>query len=301
LQGAIAPMKKLRACAFLCAFLPVCAGAEPGRSIVPMTLTQVDYGGGRIYLPVRFGNMMGTMRLDTGASTSRVALAPWNKDLAVIAQSDSTGASGRTVRCDDVEAKNVELKASQGSGVARAKYEVARCAANDGDDLLGLDFFKGARFSLDFASREMTFFGDAPAHPTPFRRLGPEQRLVGVEVKAGNVTAVGLFDTGAEISAVDQQFVDGHKKLFTLVKSKGKASEASGAAFSSKIYRVKSLDLGGGRVLKGVYALAYDFGALRAALGGQTSFILGFNFISRLHWFLDFTQAQAPVWDARAK
>lgn len=296
-------MKTLRRLAFFCAALLSVADAraEPARSVVPLTLTHTDYGGGRIYLPVRFGNMMGTMRLDTGASTTRVALAPWNRDLAVIGQSDSTGASGRTVRCDDVEAKNIEIKASQGNGIARAKYEVARCAANDGDDLLGLDFFRGARFSLDFTKREMTFFGDAPAHPTPFRAIGPEQKLVGVAVKLGNIPAVGLFDTGAEISAVDQKFVDSHKGLFTLVKRKGKASEAGGAAFASKIYSVKSLDLGGGRVLKGVYALAYDFGALREALGPQTPFILGFNVISRLNWTLDFTQPKAPVWDARAK
>ncbi|WP_424363399.1 retropepsin-like aspartic protease [Methylocystis parvus] len=289
--------------AFLCASLLFAADlrAEPGRSVVPMTLTQADFGGGRIYLPMRFGNMMGTMRLDTGASTTRVALAPWNRDLAVIGQSDSTGASGRTVRCDDVEAKNVEIKAAQGNGIARAKYEVARCAANDGDDLLGLDFFKGARFSLDFTKREMTFFGDPPVHPTPFRLIGPEQKLVGLAVKLGNTTVVGLFDTGAEISAVDQKFVDSHKGLFTLVKRKGKASEAGGAAFTSKIYSVKSLDLGGGRVLKGVYALAYDFGVLREALGPQTPFILGYNFISRLNWTLDLTQPKAPVWEARAK
>ncbi|WP_442756410.1 retropepsin-like aspartic protease [Methylocystis sp. JAN1] len=297
-------MKTFRRSAFLLAtlFLGIAgAKAEPGRSVVPMTLTQADYGGGRIYLPMRFGNMMGAMRLDTGASTTRVALAPWNKDLAVLGQSDSTGASGRTVRCDDVEAKNVEIKASQGSSIARAKYEVARCAANDGDDLLGLDFFRGARFSLDFTRREMTFFGDAPARATPFRLLGPDQKLVGVAFKIGNATTVGLFDTGAEVSAVDQQFVDRHKNLFTPVKRKGKASEAGGAAFSSKIYKIKALDLGEGRVLKGVYALAYDFGVLGEALGPQTPFILGFNFISRLNWTLDFTQAKAPVWDARAK
>jgi hypothetical protein len=297
-------MNGFRRLVFFCAALlfgVAGAGAEPGRSIVPMTLTQADYGGGRIYLPVRIGNVLGSMRLDTGASTARVAEAPWNKDLPTVGQSYSTGASGKTVRCDDVEARNVELKASQGAGIARAKYEVARCAANDGDDLLGLDFFKGARFSLDFATREMTFFGEAPARMTPFRLLGPDRRLVGIALKAGGATAIGLFDTGAEISAVDQRFVDAHRNLFTLTKRKGKASEAGGAAFASRIYKIKSLDLGEGRVLRGVHALVYDFGALREALGSETPFILGYNFISRLNWTLDFTQAETPTWDARPR
>lgn len=286
--------------AALLAGLPA-ARCEPAPSTIPLTLTEAEYGGGRIYVTVRFGNMMGPMRLDTGASTTRVALAPWNKDLPVTGQSDSTGASGRTVRCADVEAKIVELKAAQGAGIARAKYQVARCDGNDGDDLLGLDFFRGTRFTLDFGKREMVFFGPPPAHPTPFRLLGPEQRLVGVPFRAGKVATAGLLDTGAEISAVDQQFVDAHKNLFTLAKRKGKASEAGGAGFSSKVYKIKAVDLGQGRVLRGVYALAYDFGVLREALGSQTPFILGYNVISRFAWTLDFTQAGQPGWEARTR
>ena len=248
------------------------AGAQNSRSVVTMTLTQADYGGGRIYLPMRFGNAMGTMRLDTGASTTRIALAPWNKDLPAIGQSDSTGASGRTTRCDDVEASSVALKAAQGADIARAKYEVTRCAASDGDDLLGLDFFKGARFTLDFERREMVFFGEplATGHARPFLRLGPEKRLVGVELRAGNATAVGLFDTGAEICAVDLAFLRAHKNLFAPAKAKTQttqASEVGGKKFSSKIYKIKEIDLGDGRMARDVYALAYDFGPLRDALG----------------------------------
>ena len=280
-----------------------CATGGDISSTIPMTLTQGDYGGGRIYLPVRFGNVMGSMRLDTGASTTRVTLAPWNKDLPTIGQSASTGASGRTMACDDVEARNVELKASRGNNIARAKYEVTRCATGDGDDLLGLDFFKETRFTLDFERREMVFFGEAHAtgRPKPFRLIGPDHRLVGIELRAGDTATVGLFDTGAEICAVDQQFVGKHKKLFTPVKSKGKASEAGGKQFSHKMYIIKALDLGEGLVSRNVYAIAYDFGVLREALGRETPFILGYNFVRALNWELDFASPASPTWSATAK
>ena len=280
-----------------------CASGGDNRSTIPMTLTQSDYGGGRIYLPVRFGNVMGAMRLDTGASTTRVALASWNKDLPSVGQSASTGASGKTTVCEDVDARNVELKASQGNNIERTKYEITRCATNDGDDLLGLDFFKDARFTLDFERHEMVFFGETRAtnHPRPFRLIGPDRRLVGIQLRADSTTAVGLFDTGAEICAVDQQFVNKHKNIFTLVKSKGKASEAGGKQFSHKMYKIKALDLGEGLVLRNVYAIAYDFGVLREALGRQTPIILGYNFVSKLFWELDFTSPASPTWDARAK
>ena len=127
-----APMKLLpyMAISFVALlFEATSASGEDNASTIPMTLTQSDYGGGRIYLPVRFGNVMGTMRLDTGASTSRITLAPWNEDLPSLGQSYSTGASGKTTRCDDVVANNVELKAARGNNIARSKYEVTRCAA----------------------------------------------------------------------------------------------------------------------------------------------------------------------------
>lgn len=280
-----------------------CASADNGRSTIPLTLTQSDYGGGRIYLPVRFGNVMGTMRLDTGASTSRITLAPWNKDLPSLGQSASTGASGKTTSCEDVEAINVALKASQGNNIARAKYEVSRCAAGAGDDLLGLNFFNGARFTLDFERHQMVFFGETIAahHPKPFRLLGPDQRLVGIDVRVGNTAAVGLFDTGAEITAVDQQFVEKHKNLFTLAKRKGKASEAGGKHFAARIYKIKELDLGEGRILRDIHAIAYDFGALRAVLGRETRFILGYNLVSKFNWELDFKSPNSPTWDATPK
>lgn len=278
------------------------ASSETARSVVPMTLTQSDYGGGRIYLPVRFGNFLGAMRLDTGASTTRVTLADWNKGLPSLGESVSTGASGRSVRCEDVEATLVALKAAQGADIARAKHLVSRCAESDGDDLLGLSFFKGARFTLDFRRREMVFFGDASAaRRKAFRLLGAEQRLVGVDFRVGKETVAGLFDTGAEICAVDAGFVAKHPKLFTLVKSKGRASEAGGKEFAHRIYKIKEIDLGEGRKARDVFAISYDFGVLREVLGRETPFILGYNLIGGFTWDLDFGAPGSPTWDARPR
>ncbi|KAF2990805.1 retropepsin-like domain-containing protein [Methylocystis sp. MJC1] len=279
------------------------ACAQTSRSVVAMTLTQSDYGGGRIYLPMRFGNVMGTIRLDTGASTTRLRLAPWNKDLPALSQSLSAGATGQTTLCEDVEAKNVALKAEQGNDIARGAYEVSRCAANDGDDLLGLDFFRKARFSLDFQRKEMVFFGEplASGHAKPLRLIGPDKRLVGIELRAGNAATVGLLDTGAEICAVDLAFMKKNRKLFTPAKDKAKASEVGGRKFSSRLYKIKTLDLGDGRVARDLYALVYDFGPLREALGRETSFILGYNLIDQFTWELDFRAPEKPMWDAKGQ
>jgi hypothetical protein len=150
----------------------------------------------------------------------------------------------------------------------------------------------------------MVFFGEplAQGGARPFRLLGDaDHRLVGVELRSGDTAAVGLLDTGAEICAVDIQFVQKHKRLFALAKSKGRASEAGGRKISSKIYKIKEIDLGEGRIVRDLYALAYDFGPLRAILGPDAPFILGYNLVSKLNWELDFRAPGAPMWNAKVR
>lgn len=297
--------KIVKALAFLFSFPTLIGGqttasAEPGRSVVTMTETQSTFGGGRAYLPVRFGGVMGAMRLDTGASTTRITLAPWNRDLPAIGKSESLAVTGQVSLCDEVEARNVEIRATEGNGIGRAKYVVTRCAS--GEELLGLDFFKGTRFTLDFSAKRMVFFdaGQADSIPRPFQQLGPDHRLLGIPLHAGATAIVGLFDTGAELTAVDRPFVQRHKNLFTLVKHKQLADGAGGGAFTPDVYRLRRLDFGDGHVFRDIYVLVYDFGPLREALGAQSPMILGYNLLSRLRWSLDFS-APAPTWSARSQ
>jgi hypothetical protein len=275
-------------------------------SVVALTVSESDHGGGRIYVPVRFGNALGTMRLDTGASTSRLRLASWNAQFPVLARSESEAASGKTTHCEDVEAQNVQLVAEQGNNIGRAKYEVSRCETSAGDDLLGLDFFRDARFTLDLARGKMIFSGSAGGASAsgglaPLRLIGPERRLIGVDVRLGRTAAVGLLDTGAELSAVDRRFVEKHRSLFRLVREKSGAIDASGAQFAYRLYKLRELDLGEGRVLADVYMIAYDFGPLRQALGRETPFILGFNVVWPFVWTFDFSAPDAPRWRAEKR
>ena len=295
------PFRLAAHCALLLlAALP--AEAQNAPSTIPLTLEQSNWGGGRIFVTARFGTTQGPLRLDTGASTTRVMLAPWNRDWPLLGRSASTGSSGKTIACDDVEAQNVFLPAAQGNDVGRAKLLVTRCAAGEGD-LLGLNFFKGARFALDFGKRELTFFppGQPNAKPKPFRRLAPGQSLVGVDLHMGREAAIGFLDSGAELCAVDRAYVARHMPLFTLVKRRIAAGGASGGTFSPDLYRIKSIDLGDGLVLRDVYALAYDLGPLREVLGRGTPLILGYNFVTRFDWTLDFTSPDAPTWSARQR
>jgi hypothetical protein len=283
--------------ALACLLAPSRAGLAAESSVVALAVTEGEHGGGRIHVAARFGKVQGTMRLDTGASSTRLRAAPWNAEFPPVGISRSETASGVIARCEDVEAQNVQLVAEQGNNIGRAKYVVTRCADGAGDDLLGLDFFRNARFTLDLDGRRMAFPG-ASGPLAPLRRLGPEGRLIGVEARLGRTRAVALIDSGAELSAVDRRFVERHKSLFRPVHERAQARDAGGAALSAKLYKVAEIDLGEGRALHDLYVIAYDFGALRAALGRDAPLILGVNALRPFLWTFDFTAPEAPKWRA---
>jgi hypothetical protein len=89
---------------------------------------------------------------------------------------------------------------------------------------------------------------------------GSESEVEESEAGGGMSPAVALFDTGAEISAVDQRFVDAHRRQFTPFQSRLEATAAGGGNFTSKLYRIRQTSFGDGPVVKGLYALALALG-----------------------------------------
>jgi len=283
-----------------CPSIPQCQ--EPGAT-TSLSIASGSYGVGRIYAPVRFGEVTRQMRLDTGASTSHIKLAPWNKKLPSLGQRHTLTVTGNKSLCDKVRFHDVEIIGHENQKVRKENYQLLRCLNSNGDDLLGIDFFQGEYFTLNFKDKQINFINnlDQTHQSTPFRKITGADGLLGVDIRIGASTSVGLFDSGAEISAVDQRFVAQNKSSFVLVRATGMATEASGKQWPTKLYKIKSLDIGGGQVVRDIYAIVYDFGVLRDAFGHETSFILGYNFISKFNWTIDLRSSQDPRWTARLR
>ena len=284
----------------LCPSIPRCQ--EPGATS-SLSITFGSYGVGRIYAPVRFGEVNRLMRIDTGASTSHIKLAPWNKKLPSLGQRHTLTVTGNKSLCDKVRFHDVEIIGHESQKVRKENYQLLRCLTSNGDDLLGIDFFQGEYFTLNFKDKQINFINnlDQTLQSTPFRKITGADGLLGVDIKIGSSASVGLFDSGAEISAVDQRFVAQNKSSFVLVRNTGMATEASGKQWPTKLYQIKSLDIGRGQVVRDIYAIVYDFGVLHEAFGRETSFILGFNFISKFNWMIDLRSSQDPRWTARLR
>jgi len=274
-------------------------GFGASAATVPLRITDGDFDMGRMYVPIRVGNFKGVMRLDTGATSSRVLLADWNKDFTVVDQTQSMSASGKVVTCDAVEATNVALESQGSANIGRSKYTLRRCPNSDGEDLLGLDFFDGTFLTINFdqgileVGPKATGQMKGPVQRLPILDSG--QPLAAVPLNPGGEDVLGMLDSGAELSAADTLFVEAHPEWFEYVTEAAQATDAGGNAWAPKIYRVKNLKVAGMFNLENTHLLVYDFGVLREALGPKTPFILGFNIMSQFNWAFDFTRGHSPT------
>ena len=257
------------------------------------------YGGGRIYAPVRIDNYKGFMRVDTGASTSRFHKSAWNKKFIITNTVHSISATAAVAKCEEVVVPSLSIVAQLGNVIGRINYLATRCPAGIGDDLLGLDFLKGSEFTLNLKENQIRFFEPLPndRQSHPLRALGREKDLIGIEIDIGGFSTYGLLDTGAEMTAIDSVYFIAHPELFENVKSKISMRGTNGNSITAKLCKIKSINLGDGVFIKNLYALVYDFNALRDEIGHDTPVILGYNFFEKFKWKFNFKKNITPTWN----
>lgn len=272
--------------------------AEGSISTINITTHHSPYGGGRIYVPVRIDNYKGFMRLDTAASTSRLHKSNWNKKFIINDIVHSMSSTSAIVKCQEVVVPNISVVAQSGNAIGRVNYSVARCPAGTGDDLLGVDFLKGAEFTLDLKENQLRFFEPTPQDSKNHQLivLGRERDLFGIELAISGFSAYGLLDSGAEMTAVDSIYFNAHPELFEDVKHKMSIRGAHGTAINSRLCKIKSIFLGEGFFIKNLYALVYDFSNLRDEIGYNTPIILGYNFFEKYKWNFNFKKNITPIW-----
>jgi len=171
---------------------------EP-RYVAPTTRDRI----GRIWAPVLI-NGKGPYRLvlDTGASRSALTQRVVD-DLGVPVQADAVRLRGVTgtaiasaVRLDTMEFGELMIEDS--------RVPIVADAFGGADGVLGGEGLQGKRIAIDFGRDRISIARShrTPAEPghsvVPFKYSA--QRGMRVEVRVGNVKAIGVIDTGAQVT-----------------------------------------------------------------------------------------------------
>jgi len=212
---------------------------------------------------------------DTGAASSSMAANGYTMSYPSLGKEDSKGASGKATPCDIIQPQQVRL-----GRLVFDKPRIKRCNSN----ILGLDVFGKTAFEVDLQNLRLVLGVSASISLTePIRRLTPGH--VTIPLKIENKLINALFDTGADTSVIDSQFIENNKSHFELVRSE-EGTDAHGHKIQSQVYRCRNLQVGTLR-LQNVEMAAFDFREhLRSKMEGSP-LILGNNVISKAKWYFD--------------
>ena len=197
--------------------------------------------------------------LDTGAAFSSIQEDNEAMKYPSLGKGESKGVSGKAKVCDIIQPNTIKIGLHEIS-----KPKIKRCDRS----VLGMDLLGQFAFQVDLSQKRLRLLAQMPstARFFPIRRLTRGHVTISSIFGAQRVDV--LFDTGADTTVIDSQFVNKHPELFKLLRSED-GTDAHGHKIESKIYVCNSIEVGDLK-LHNVEMAAFDFGGpLRESMEGS--------------------------------
>ena len=186
--------------------------------------------------------------------------------------SESKGASGNATSSHLVQIKELKL--------GRHIFPNDRIKRVD-RDILGLDFLGQFVFQIDFKSKKMCISENMPnKFSQKLRKLLTGHIVMSVELK--NKSTEALYDTGADTTVIDFEFVKNNSDLFKWVR-KENGTDIHGHVIESEIYSCNEFLIGSLK-LQNVEMATFSFGNYMRDKMEGTPIILGNNVIAKAKW-----------------
>jgi len=268
--------------------LPLLVGAASAAT--PMQLRE-DGPQGRIFVPCKFDAASTECLLDSGSSATTVPDGSfWDSYKGK--PSKAMSGSGHVQVCDDITVD----EASVGDLAPVKKLTVMRCPASSvPEPRVGLDFLRGRIVRLDFTAATIADAAEFPAAAVTQPLLDLKGKNIFVKVTLAGKESDALFDTGAALSVVDEDFVKKHPELFAAEGPPTYGKDSANKEMKVQLYKVKSVTLGA-KTFEDSYAIGMDFSPFRDIAPSGSVYVVGYNLIRQQTWTLDVDHG---VWAAQ--
>lgn len=257
----------------------------------PLIVSQGDMGSYIVSIDVDFDGQPRRFQFDTGANSSMVEPDEITAEYAVVGQRQSRGAAGTTIECAEIEAEKIGI-----GPLVLPKQKFARCdLGTESMNNLGLGHFEGMILDLRFSDSELEFLAAIPEKNPSFKLERLSLGHLKIPIRLGVDDFSALFDTGAQLSAVDSEFVKTNPNRFKPLASEEVVRNITGAVVESEYFILDQVEIGG-IVFNDVTVIAFDFGEIRNYFGIETPLIVGTNIIVHADWTFDLISNQ---WNVR--
>lgn len=216
--------------------------------------------------------------LDTGALSSHLADDEFAKKYPVKERSQAKSASGMTKECDVISPEIVSI------GNQRFfQPSLKRCVGRT-MNIFGLDFLGKGSFQIDLKNKRLNLLGKLPAGPQHSIKKIQRGHLM-IPMRIGEEEVTVLFDTGADITVIDYDYVKNHPDLFTFIRDEVN-EDGNGVKTPSKLYLCASIQIGSMH-FENVEVSADVFPQFLKEAMESAPVILGTNIIEKAKWSFD--------------
>lgn len=252
---------------------------------IPLIISASGPNSRLIEIDVQVDEQLQRLLFDTGAASSSVGATPFTNRYPVQSSSESEGVSGKSQACDIIQPKRVVV----GKHVFY-QPKLKRCARG----LFGIDFLRNLAFRIDMKSSEFAIIEKLPLGQRRYRLKQLRAGHITIPMNIGAANTNGFFDTGADITVVDADFMQQHAEDFDFVRP-DTGIDGNGNTIKSGIYRCRIMEIGPLK-LRNVEVAVFDFGDPMRQEMDRIPIILGTDAIAKAQWNFDLAAAQ---WSAQ--
>jgi len=242
----------------------------------------------RTFVDCEIENHSDRCQLDTGSAFPLISgPLDYLKSNSVTGHQDAMSAQNVKASCEDL-ALTSKVKVT---GQVLPLSEIKRCQGfpMELSPSVGVKVFDGFRINMDFPHRQFNWNTTLqPNVLSSFKRSGIG--WISMNALLGTSRIEVFFDTGAQLSAVDEKYVSAHPEKFKLVTSTD-VTDATGTKTKQNVYEMEVLTMLG-RAFSNNYAVAIDFSYFHNFFPQDVVILLGMNHIQQASWFLDFQNSK---------
>lgn len=252
---------------------------------VPIQLIEGELGSARFQVAVEIDEKSELLQIDTGCTYTSLQFNTTSSKYAVVGSRERTSASGKPKTSELIEIAKLQI-----GPVIKSNFRVVRCEHGSSEiSRLGMDALMAPDLTFDLKSMKLFMANDGAS--TEKNRL---HRYVGgtfgIDIVLGSQTVEALWDTGAELSVINRDFVSAHPGYFEFKQSITNGVDAAGNKVQFDLYYCPVMKIGDSTVSGDVMTM--DFGMINAKVAPNIKVILGTNLIRNYIWHFDFTNAR---------
>jgi predicted aspartyl protease len=254
---------------------------------VPIRIVEGELESAKFYIAATFNGHTEDFHLDTGSTYTLIAHNDFSAKLPVISFIDRTSAANKTVRDEIISVKTFKV-----GNLDRSSFSAVRGAAgNSAENRIGMSGLSDDQATFDFRENTLEFGVPIPERIATSPLCTYSQGLFGFRVETGGKELNSLWDTGAELSVIDRDFVDSNPATFHFLQKIDNGQDALGNWVPMDLYLVDVLKIG----LEDMACvlLAMDFTMLKQKIGAEVKLIVGTNLMRGRRWHFDF---EAGLW-----